>query len=149
MSGERGPWYLMLRVLLWGGVAVVVLALVLRRGTDQLREHPPLTQQTVPHAMVGVWTSTRGATMRCIELREDGFYNMVPNTAAGDRFGAATGTWRVVGQSITWRDDGQGGAVDINRMIDVTDTRFTAIEADGTRTRFELIAPTATARCPR
>jgi len=149
LSDERGAWYVLVRILLWGGAVAAILMWLLHRGDRPAPERAPPSQETVPHAMVGVWTSTRGTTMRCIELHADGGYNMVPNTAAGDTFAAATGTWRVVGPSITWRDDSQGGAVDINRMVDVTESRFTTVEADGSTTKFALIAGTVTARCPK
>lgn len=109
-------------------------------GTD-------VTTDNVPPAMVGVWTSTRGTTMRCIELHADGVYLMVPNSDAGDRFNYH-GTWRVGVGEITWRDASQNWRPDVNPMVDVADGHFVTIEADKSNTAFDRIAgPGAT--CPR
>ncbi len=100
----------------------------------------------VPADMVGVWTSTRGPVMRCIELHADGTYAMAPNLQAGDGR-SYRGTWRVAQQQVTWRDSSQGFAPDVNRMVDVSPGHFTAIEADQSTTQFDRIAgPGAT--CP-
>ena len=108
---------------------------------------PAVTAAEVPPEMVGVWTSTRGNTMRCIELRADGVYLMVPNTDAGDRFNYH-GTWRVGGGQITWRDASENFRPDVNPMVDVGEGHFTTIEADKSETQFERIAGPG-ASCPR
>jgi len=89
--------------------------------------------------MAGVWTSTRGMVMRCIELHADGSYMMVPNAEAGDRLNF-NGTWRVADGRITWRDSSQGFAPDVNAMDGVSNGHFTTIEADRSRTQFDRIA---------
>ena len=109
-------------------------------GTD-------VTPDNVPPSLVGVWTSTRGTTMRCIELHADGVYLMVPNAEAGDHFNDH-GTWRVGGGQITWRDASQNWRPDVNPMVDVSDGHFTTIEVDKSETRFERIADAASS-CPR
>ena len=109
-------------------------------GTD-------VTPDNVPASLVGVWTSTRGTTMRCIELHADGVYLMVPNTEAGDHFNYH-GTWRVGGNQITWRDASQNWQPDVNAMVDVSEGHFTTIEADKSETQFERIAG-AGSSCPR
>ena len=150
LSDERGAAHV--RLLLAGAGAVAIALGLLHRGDAPPPAHVtvlPPPPRPVPAGMVGVWTSTRGGTMRCIELHRDGRYEMVPNTAAGDTFVAATGSWRVGDQAITWRDDSQGDQADTNRMVDVDERHFSTLEADGSRTKFELIAPTVTARCPR
>lgn len=97
--------------------------------------------------MVGVWTSTRAGTMRCIELRADGVYVMVPNTDAGDRT-TYQGTWRVGPGQITWRDGSQNWQPDVNPMKHVADGHFVTVESDGSESTFDRIAgPGAT--CPR
>ena len=93
----------------------------------------------VPQDMAGVWTSTRGMVMRCIELHADGSYMMVPNTEAGDHLNYQ-GTWRVADGRITWRDSSQGYREDVNPMVDVSSRQFTTIEADKSRTQFDRIA---------
>ena len=100
----------------------------------------------VPSEMVGVWTSSRGPVMRCIELHADGTYMMVPNPEAGDRLNFH-GTWRVADEQITWRDSSQGFAPDVNRMVDASSGHFTTIEADQSQTRFDRIAG-AGVTCP-
>ena len=109
-------------------------------GTD-------VTPDNVPASLVGVWTSTRGNTMRCIELRADGVYLMVPNTSVGDRV-TYRGTWRVGGSQITWRDASQNWQPDVNPMKDVADGHFVTVEADNSETTFDRIAGPA-AECPR
>ena len=109
-------------------------------GTD-------VTPDNVPPALVGVWTSTRGNTQRCIELHADGVYLMVPNTDVGDRFNYH-GTWRVGGGQITWRDASENFRPDVNPMVDVSDGHFTTIEVDKSETQFERIAGPG-ASCPR
>ncbi|MCK9685259.1 hypothetical protein [Scleromatobacter humisilvae] len=93
----------------------------------------------VPSDMAGVWTSTRGPVMRCIELHADGTYLMAPNSEAGDHLNFH-GTWRVADEQITWRDSSQGFAADVNRMVDVSPGHFTTIEADQSQTVFARIA---------
>ncbi|MBW8778286.1 MAG: hypothetical protein JF585_03595, partial [Burkholderiales bacterium] len=54
---------------------------------------PAAPPADVPQDMAGVWTSTRGMVMRCIELHADGTYMMLPNAEAGDHLNYQ-GTWR-------------------------------------------------------
>lgn len=135
------------------GAAAMLLALAACSKPAPAAPSPAVTPATdvttdsVPPAMVGVWTSTRGTTMRCIELHADGVYLMVPNTEAGDRF-HYHGTWRVAGDQITWRDASQNWQADVNPMVEVADGHFVAVEADKSGTTFDRIAgPGAT--CPR
>ncbi|MEO5689874.1 MAG: hypothetical protein ABIR54_21160 [Burkholderiaceae bacterium] len=100
-----------------------------------------------PPELVGVWTSTRGPVMRCIEMHADGSYLMVPNGEAGDRQ-TFHGTWRAVGEAITWRDSSQGYAADVNRLIDVSDGHFKTVEADQSLTQFDRLVAGPSARCP-
>ena len=100
---------------------------------------PAAPPADVPQDMAGVWTSTRGMVMRCIELHADGSYMMVPNTEAGDHLNYS-GTWRVAGGRITWRDSSQGFAPDVNAMDSVSNGHFTTIEGDNSRTQFDRIA---------
>jgi len=147
MSGQRSPAMLALRVVLAIVGAAIAFGWLLHRGLKVEHDHVPASENSVPRGMVGVWTSTRDNVMRCIELRADGFYNMVPNTEAGDRF-ASTGTWRVVGQDILWRDDHQSNIVDTNRLVDVADGHFKTLEHDRTQTTFDRITADPAARCP-
>ena len=107
---------------------------------------PAAPPADVPADMAGVWTSTRGPVMRCIELHADGTYMLVPNTEAGDRLDFH-GTWRVADEQITWRDSSDGFNADVNRMVDVSPGHFTTIEADRSRTVFERIAGPGS-KCP-
>ena len=100
-----------------------------------------------PREIVGVWTSTRGTAMRCIEMHADGTYLMVPNSEAGDRQ-AYHGTWRVSTTDITWRDASQGDAPDINHLVDVSDGHFKTVEADRSTTQFDRLVAGPDARCP-
>jgi hypothetical protein len=109
------------------------------RHTPPPRPAPAAPPADVPQDMAGVWTSTRGMVMRCIELHADGSYMMVPNAEAGERLNF-NGTWRVADGRITWRDSSQGFAPDVNAMDDVSNGHFTTIEADKSRTQFDRIA---------
>lgn len=120
-------------------VAAAALFAAALSGCSRHAPPPAAPPADVPQDMAGVWTSTRGMVMRCIELHADGSYRMVPNTEAGDRL-VFDGTWRVAGGRITWRDSSQGFAPDVNAMDEVSNGRFTTIEADRSRTRFERIA---------
>jgi len=100
---------------------------------------PAAPPADVPQDMAGVWTSTRGMVMRCIELHADGTYLMLPNSEAGDHLNYQ-GTWRVAGGSITWRDSSQGFAPDVNAMESVSTGHFSTVEADSSRSQFDRIA---------
>ena len=147
MRRDANPKTFLIKVALGLLAAAAALAWMLHGGARRVREHAGVTASTVPTDMVGVWTSTRGGVVRCIEMAGDGTWTMVPNTDAGDRFDAESGTWRVVDQDIVWRD--ARGTFDTNRMIDVADGRFNTLEADSTQTRFERILAGPAARCPR
>ena len=137
------------------GRAALAVALALAAALPGCSKHapepPPATTPAAPPAgvpaeMAGVWTSTRGPVMRCIELHADGTYMMVPNQEAGDSLNFH-GTWRVADEQITWRDSSQGFSPDVNRMVDVSSGHFTTVEADQSQTVFDRIAgPGAT--CP-
>ena len=132
-------------------VSFLLLAAALPGCSRRAPEPPPAPALAappdgVPVDMAGVWTSTRGPVMRCIELHTDGTYMMVPNEQAGDRLNDH-GTWRVADEQITWRDASQGFAADVNRMVDVSPGHFTTIEADQSRSQFDRIAG-ADAKCP-
>lgn len=147
MNRGRSPALLLIRVALALAGAAIAFNWMLHRGLKIEHDHVPASENSVPRGMVGVWTSTRGNVMRCIELRADGYYNMVPNAEAGDRF-TSTGTWRVVGQDIVWRDDHQSDVVDTNRLIDVADGHFKTLESDRSQTAFDRITADPQARCP-
>ena len=100
-----------------------------------------------PHELVGVWTSTRGDVMRCIEMHADGTYLMVPNGEAGDRQ-TYHGTWRIVGEDIVWRDASQGYAADTNHLVDASDGHFKTVEVDRSLTQFDRLVGGPAARCP-
>jgi hypothetical protein len=145
------PLNIAARGILLAAVPLAALAACSRHAAEPL---PPVAAGTpaappagVPPELAGVWTSTRGPVMRCIEMHPDGLYLMVPNTEAGDRT-EYHGTWRVAGDRITWRDASQGDAPDTNRMVDVSDGRFSTVEADQSLTQFQRIAGTD-ATCPR
>ena len=132
--------------------SLLLLSALLHGCSRHVPEAPPPTPAPaappadVPSDLAGVWTSTRGPVMRCIELHADGTYMMVPNAEAGDRLNFH-GTWRVADEQITWRDSSQGFAADVNRMVDVSPGHFTTIEADQSQTRFDRIAG-AGSTCP-
>jgi hypothetical protein len=100
-----------------------------------------------PREWVGVWTSTRGTVMRCIEMHADGTYLMVPNREAGDRQ-TYHGTWRASATDITWRDASQGDAPDVNRLVDAADGHFKTVETDQSTTQFDRLVADPGARCP-
>ena len=100
-----------------------------------------------PRELVGVWTSTRGTLMRCIEMHADGSYLMVPNSDVGDRQ-TYHGTWRIVGEDIVWRDASQGYSADTNRLVDVSDGHFKTLETDQSLTQFDRLVAGPGARCP-
>ncbi|MBW8780224.1 MAG: hypothetical protein JF585_13600 [Burkholderiales bacterium] len=104
-----------------------------------LKEAPVALDPEIPEDMFGVWTATRGMVMRCIELRAGGTFMMAPNTEAGDRL-YSSGTWRVAGGKMTWRDWAHGFTPDVNAMESVSPGHFTTVEANGSRTQFDRIA---------
>ncbi|MFN7571103.1 MAG: Kelch repeat-containing protein [Betaproteobacteria bacterium] len=102
---------------------------------------------TIPCAMVGLWAARHGSTVRRIELRDDGTYEMFPNQMRSATETGYTGFWAVQGQTMIWRHQQGSNDLDINPMqIDGTD-RFTLTEGNGSRTRFELIRATPSTRC--
>jgi len=110
-----------------------------RRAPAPPAAAPAAPPADVPQDMAGVWTSTRGTVMRCIELHADGTYLMLPNAEAGDHLNYQ-GTWRVAGGNITWRDASQGFSPDVNAMESVSPGHFTTVEADNSRSSFDRIA---------
>ena len=136
-----------------GAVVAALAVYSLRRPVDVSTEGSAglaagdVTPANVPPSMLGVWTSTRGDVMRCIEMHADGTYLMVPNTEAGDR-ATFHGTWRVDRDSVTWRDASLPGRPDTNPLVDVSAGHFTTVETDRSRTRFDRIAGPAST-CPR
>jgi hypothetical protein len=147
MSRDGSPKFFLVRMGLWLLAAASALAWMLHGGAQRVRDHAGVTPRTVPRDMVGVWTSTRGGVVRCIEMAADGTWTMVPNVDAGDRFPTGSGTWRIVDQDIVWRD--ARGTPDKNRLIDVNDGHFDTLEADKTQAKFDRILAGPAARCPQ
>jgi hypothetical protein len=102
----------------------------------------------IPCKYVGEWSSRRkGAPMFRITLKDDGTYHMVAGETrlSRERY---TGYWAVQGADMVWRHDAAGApARDVNRIVPESDTRFALIEENGSRTDFELIQQTKSARC--
>ena len=93
---------------------------------------------TVPCRFVGEWTSTRDNTSNRITLSDDGRYAM-------DSY---TGSWSVRGRDMVWQhDQGPVHDGDINRILPESPTRFTLIEVNGSRTKFERVGALPTEKC--
>ncbi|MGP1665358.1 MAG: hypothetical protein ACTS5I_05485, partial [Rhodanobacter sp.] len=104
-------------------------------------------RSSIPCRMVGVWSSRQGGLMHRVELKDDGTYAMEPNEfGVGNRNGY-TGHWAVQGQNMVWRHNQGSGGLDENPILAESDTRFTLIDGNGRRTKFELIRPVPSKRC--
>lgn len=144
-----------------GGLRVVVYGLVLvfvgpaawsylqfQRAQRQAAPTPvALPANAPPCRLVGVWNSHQGRIIRRIELKDDGTYFMHPSPARGmDPPGGWRGRWSAEGRQIAWRADGQV-ELDVNPIEDDQGDRFTLVERDGQRTRFERVQAVASTRC--
>jgi hypothetical protein len=101
----------------------------------------------IPCRMVGVWSSRHGSLMHRIELKDDGTYAMEPNHLGIGNPSGYTGHWAVQGENMVWRHDQGPGELDVNPIQPVSDTRFTLVEGNGSRTNFELIHAVPSTRC--
>jgi hypothetical protein len=71
---------------------------------------------------------------------------MAPSESGVDPAGGFRGHWIVDGGKIVWHHAG-GVDVDINPMQADGPDRFTLVEANGSRTRFERIRAVSSQRC--
>lgn len=156
----RGGYSLALRLLLYGGLAIILMPWVLalshmpsgrwhqmaasardaHQDAAALRKHPC--------ELVGLWTSTRKGIMYRIELTGDGRYALMPDSSGKPSSANPTGRWGIRGDSIVWRDD-RSGTVDVNPMVDVSDGRFQVIENDGTHTQFDRVEARQSNQCDK
>lgn len=131
-------------------VVVIGLGLLIGLGTLWIRGRTPGTVSATPCKMVGVWSSRQGQAMRRIELKDDGSYAMEPSQLGNDRSGGYTGRWAVQGDKMIWHHD-QGVAYGLgdetNPILRDSDTRFTLIEGNGSRTVYELIRAVPSQHC--
>jgi hypothetical protein len=160
----RGGYALAARLLLYGGLAIVLMPWVLSLSTcvhrvpkadwervgSAAREaaRVAMTPSQRPCHLIGLWSSTHKGIMRRIELRDDGRYVMTPS--AFDRRSTAgfTGRWKVQADKIVWQPD-HSGLIDVNRMLEAADGSFQVIEADGAPTRFERIQARPSTQCDK
>ncbi|MCL2021861.1 MAG: hypothetical protein FWG81_07165 [Betaproteobacteria bacterium] len=117
-----------------------------------------VTPTKLPCNLIGVWSSTHRGMMRRIELKDDGRYFMAPSIQRPqsmpitdvDPKDGYTGQWWVIQDNIiVWKDDRMNGFLDKNPMLDVAEGRFQVIEANGERTKFELIEAKPSTRCDK
>lgn len=104
-------------------------------------------ESTVPCRMVGIWSSRHGSLMHRIELKDDGTYAMAPNPLGIGNPAGYTGHWAVRGENMVWRHNQGPSELDVNPIEPLSDTRFTLIEGNGSRTNFELIRAIPSTRC--
>lgn len=99
-----------------------------------------LALPSTPCNYVGVWSSTRPGTRFKITLTAGGRFNGVP-MAGTPQVGAGGGVWGVVGDKMVWfYDAGVAWPSDINQILPGSDPdRFTLVEVNGMRTRFERL----------
>lgn len=106
------------------------------------------TEAKIPCRYVGVWSSIQAGSIHRITLKDDGRYVMAPSEYSSDRSGGYTGYWAVQGNSMIWRHEQKStGEPDINPILPDSDTRFTLIEENGRRTRYELIEAVRSTTC--
>lgn len=157
-----GGYSLAARLLLYGGLAIVLMPWLLslstcmrripeanwRQAGSAAREaaRAAMTPSRRPCDLIGLWSSTHKGITRRIELRDDGRYIMTPSAFDRRSAGSFTGRWAVRAGKIVWTPD-KGGIVDVNPMLQVGDGRFQVVEADGTRTRFERIRAKPSTQC--
>jgi hypothetical protein len=102
----------------------------------------------LPCAYIGDWSSRRkGGPMFRITLKDDGTYLMVAGDSrvSGERY---TGFWAVQGENMVWRHNvAQAQALDVNRILPESDSRFALVEENGTHTQFERIQAVQSTRC--
>jgi hypothetical protein len=160
----RGGYSLAARLLVYGGLAIVLMPWVLSLSTCVHRVPKAdwermgvaaretakvmMTPSQRPCGLIGLWSSTHKSIMRRIELRDDGRYVMTPS--AFDRRSTAgfTGRWKVQADKIVWQPDGSG-VIDVNAMLEASDGRFQVIETDGAPTRFERIQAKPSTQCDK
>lgn len=142
-----------LRALVYGLVAFFVAPAAWRywqfERAQRLAEPAPaaLPAHAPPCRLVGVWTSQQGRIIRRVELKDDGSYVMHPSAATGiDPPGGWRGHWSVDGRHLVWRHEGRA-ELDVNPIEDDQGDRFTLVEQNGQRTRFERVKATASTRC--
>jgi hypothetical protein len=160
----RGGYSLAARLLVYGGLAIVLMPWVLslstcvhrvpradleRMGSDAREAaRVALTPSRQPCGLIGLWSSTHKGIMRRIELRDDGRYVMTPSQFDRRSTSGFTGRWKVQDDKIVWQPDGSG-AIDINPMLQPSDGRFQVMEADGNLTLFERIQARPSTRCDK
>ncbi len=130
------------RRMLIGGLALIIGLTAL-----WLQGRLPGSRNATPCKMVGVWSSRQGGQMRRIELKDDGTYAMEDSLLGIDRPGGFTGRWAVRGTKMVWQHDQGGGGLDVNAILPESDTRFTLIEGNGSRTVYELIRAVTSQHC--
>ena len=82
-----------------------------------------------------------------ITLKDDGTYLMVAGESRVTRE-RYTGFWAVQGENMVWRHNvAQAQALDVNRILPESDTRFTLVEENGSHTLFERIQAAKSSRC--
>lgn len=102
----------------------------------------------IPCRYVGVWSSIQAGTIHRITLKENGRYVMAPNEYSSNRSAVYTGYWAVQGKNMIWRHEQINTTEpDINPILPDSDTRFTLIEENGKRTRYERIKAIESSTC--
>jgi hypothetical protein len=102
----------------------------------------------LPCAYIGDWSSRRkGSPMFRITLKDDGTYLMVAGESQVNRE-RYTGFWAVQGENMVWRHNlAQPQALDVNRILPESDSRFALVEENGSHTQFERIQAVQSNRC--
>lgn len=104
-------------------------------------------ESSIPCRLVGVWSSRQGGLVHRIELKDDGTYAMEPSQWGAGNPNGYTGHWVVQGRNMVWRHNRGPSDLDVNPMLPESDTRFTLVEGNGTRTIYELIRAVPSQRC--
>jgi hypothetical protein len=100
----------------------------------------------IPCRFVGIWSSIQPGRMYRFTMTSDGRYSGGSSTHGTEAQDAYTGYWAVQGKHMVWRSDGPGEP-DVNPIVDEAEGRFTLIESNGSRTRFELIERLPAGHC--
>jgi hypothetical protein len=109
-------------------------------------------QTRIPCRYVGTWSSTQSTEAMRITLQDDGRYLAVRNSSGAEPtvHDRHEGRWAVQGSHMLWlHHRGDPGRPDVNRIVDESEGRFTLIEENGGRTRFERLEVGTSQRCVR
>ena len=104
-------------------------------------------ESILPCGFIGTWNARQGLTVRRVDLRDDGRYDMSPAPHSADPVKGYHGRWAVQGGQMLWRDSLAPDTLDTNLIVAQGADHFELAEHNGSRTRFERIEARASTRC--